>query len=294
MPSDRQQQWLTAATATLAAGQNSDGSWSYGPGRLASVEPTALAVLALRTIDPTLAAVANGCAWLSQQQEASGHFRPTAGLDQSTWVTPLAALTLGLCGFAEPAQRAAAAMLDEQVFSVSRALTASLYGYNTELKGWPWRDGGYSFAEPTASALLLLKHTGYGQHQRVREAVTMLRDRAIAGGGWNYGEPVVLDGQLFPTVLPSSLALLALADEQDAVTAAAVGWLAGQREQSFSVLSHGWAMIALKLYNRLNEEWDDTFLGYWQTLPSERTNAVELALGILALSPASDPLEVLA
>ena len=293
MPSEQQQQWLDAAIASLITEQGSNGGWPYALGQAASTEPTALSCLALHTIAPTSTAIVAGCQWLLAQQEPSGHFRPITGLMEPTWPTPLAALVLNSCGYPDPMSPAIQALLDEPVYSLSRERSASLFGYNTELRGWPWTAGGFSFIEPTAMAMLLLKRAGYGQHPRVREATAMLRDRAIAGSGWNYGESVVLNGQLFPTVLSTSYALLALADEQDDITATAVDWLALQHEQSFSFLSHGWAMIALKLYERLTTDWTDAFLANWQVMPPERNNVAETALGVLAMGPLQDPLEVL-
>jgi hypothetical protein len=46
--------------------------------------------------------------------------------------------------------------------------------------------------------------------------VRLLFDRCLPHGGWNYGNTIVLGQELRPHVMPTGLALLALADETPA------------------------------------------------------------------------------
>jgi hypothetical protein len=82
--------------------------------------------------------------------------------------------------------------------------------HDTALKGWPWIGGTHSWVEPTALAVLALRLAGHRKHPRVEEAVRMIMDRQIPGGGWNYGNTFVFDRQLWPMPESTGLALVAL------------------------------------------------------------------------------------
>jgi hypothetical protein len=88
-------------------------------------------------------------------------------------------------------------------------------GHDPTLVGWPWVAGTHSWIEPTALAVLALKAAGHGSHPRTREAVRLLIDRLLPGGGCNYGNTVVLGQELVPHVQPTGLVMLALAGERD-------------------------------------------------------------------------------
>src|SRR2546428_787916 len=80
--------------------------------------------------------------------------------------------------------------------------------------------GGPVSSEPTALAatamhVLALKAAGHRDHPRTREAVRLLIDRLLPGGGCNYGNTIVLGQELRPQLQPTGLAMLALAGETD-------------------------------------------------------------------------------
>src|SRR5205085_6989968 len=132
-----------------------------------------------------------------------------------------------------------------------------------------WTGGDFSFVEPTALAMLFLKRTGHAGEPRLAQAAAMLRARAFAAGGWNYGEPEVLGGMLFPTVAPTALAALALADEADDQTSAALDWLETQRGQISSLYSLAWAALALNLGGRPATAWQQDIAGKWPSTPAQ-------------------------
>jgi hypothetical protein len=144
--------------------------------------------------------------------------------------------------------------------------------------------GDFSFVEPTALAVIFLKQAGYWNEQRVRQGIQFLNDRTLADGGWNYGEPQVLGGNLYPTILPTAIALLGLVDEQNETTAAAVNWLLSQRGQISSLLSLGWATMALNIYGLLDDDWRSDVIIRWDELPQERRGPMEASLCLLGLA----------
>jgi hypothetical protein len=88
-------------------------------------------------------------------------------------------------------------------------------------KGWPWADGTFSWVEPTSWALIALKRLrprleNGPAGDRIREGEAMLYDRMCQGGGWNYGNTLVLGEELPPYPDTTALALVALADHAEA------------------------------------------------------------------------------
>ena len=84
-------------------------------------------------------------------------------------------------------------------------------GHDTTLIGWPWVADTHSWLEPTAMTILALCRDGRADHPRVRAGLRLIRDRAIAAGGWNYGNNIAFGRDLRPQPAPTGLALLALA-----------------------------------------------------------------------------------
>lgn len=274
----------TTAVSHLLDTRTGDGGWPYYAGDAAGTEPTALAGLALYAVGQTelLPATAD---WIRGRQRDDGWLTAAATHTEPSWATPLGALLLSVTGDPGSAGRAAHALLSANVFAFNPVLARGIYNYDTLTRGWPWTPDGFSFTEPTALAVTFLKRFGYGGEPRVPEAARMLRARALPGGGWNYGEPVVLGGELFPTVVPTALALLALADEQDDTTAAGLDWLLAQRGQISTLFSLGWACIALAALNRLDDNWRSDLATAWANAPPARRGPLEAALVVLALAP---------
>jgi hypothetical protein len=276
--------WRSAAAGELLALRNPDGGWPYQAGSASATEPTALAALALADTaagDEALPAAAD---WLAARQRAVGLFTASPTHEEGSWLTPLAALTLNLLGRTGAAPTAAHALLAEPAYSLGPS-PPIIYGYDTSLVAWPWSPGAFSFIEPTAWAVLFLKQAGQADRPRVRTGIDLMRNRALAAGGWNYGEPEVLGGRLFPAEAPTALVLLAMADEQDALTNAGLDWLLTRRGQITSLYSLGWAAIALNVYGALTSDWQDDIVATWSGLPPERRDAVGTSLCLLGLRP---------
>ena len=68
------------------------------------------------------------------------------------------------------------------------------------LRGLPWLPEQASWVEPTALGILALGQAPASAESsaRVSEAVQYLVDRRCHGGGWNFGNPVMLGAALPP------------------------------------------------------------------------------------------------
>jgi hypothetical protein len=240
------------AVRELASWRNADGGWGYGPGRATRVEPTCLAVLALGTrLAPGGAQRA-----LAALGVRDGLFVED-GLPPNFTANGLALVTLLSAGPPAPAHAAGLA----SALTAARGLTfdpSPDLAHDTRLAAWPWVAGSFSWVEPTAWCTLALKRhrrvTPGGADPRAFDAVTarldeaerVLRDRAIAGGGWNYGNTRVLGSSLPAYVPTTALALLALQDHpDDPVVAAGAAWLVGHLESEPSALALGLSALAL-------------------------------------------------
>ncbi len=233
--------WLDEFRSKLAEGD----SVGYRLGGTPASEPTALAALALIVGGQATAAEAK-LHWLAGVQTAEGSIGINAREPSPAWPTPLAVLAwiagekrcqepflLRSADRVPPAtpraekvpgtffpqrppwSRHVRPAVDWLLRTAGTKLPPRGEGHDTTLVGWPWVVGTHSWIEPTSLAVLALKAAGHGGHPRTREAVRLLIDRLLPGGGCNYGNTVVLGQRLVPHVQPTGLTLLALAGERD-------------------------------------------------------------------------------
>lgn len=197
---------------------NPDGGWGYIPGRRSRVEPTSWALLSLTAArpagdwspDPALQ-------FLQRARTARGLLADDADAPPNYAFSALAALTaahidprLTTAWLRGPAE---AIVGGRGVALLDRSETRQ----RNSLQAWPWIDGCFSWIEPTAWCLLLMKRLRRDWpdarlSERVEEAERLLFDCSCDGGGWNYGNGAVLDQSLDPFVPTTALALLALQD----------------------------------------------------------------------------------
>ncbi|MEP6959714.1 MAG: hypothetical protein ABI980_13380 [Nitrospirota bacterium] len=124
-------------------------------------------------------------------------------------------------------------------------------GHDPSLPGWPWIGGTHSWIEPTALAVIALKATGRGSHDRVRQAIQMILDRQLPHGGWNYGNTLVFGRELHPMPESTGAALTGLAGVigQEKV-ARSIDYLQGEVDRLRTPVSLGWALLGLAAWDR--------------------------------------------
>jgi len=231
----------------------------YYVGDPAASEPTALATLALLAAGKTGPASA-GRQWLVEQQAPDGSIGVRVGEPEPRWPTSLAALVwqATTCAAAvDSRDRSAAAGALQRAVRWILSMKGQKVppmpppAHDTTLIAWPWVEGTHSWIEPTAFHVLALKSAGYAAHPRVREAVRLLVDRQLPGGGCNYGNTFILGRRLRPHTLPTALTMLALADEssltdrRETRTEASIRWLRGTLGEHTTTMSLCWTLIAL-------------------------------------------------
>jgi uncharacterized protein (DUF362 family) len=238
----------------LAAQAHPDGGWSYSPGHPPHLEPTCLALLALAAERQRFAEVIDrGRAALARCAEPDGAFRLPYTREEAVWPTSLALLTMKVLGGpADDLKKTAARLLGLRGRVLDSQEAGEHQDIDLKLVGWPWAEGNFSWAEPTAWACLALRHVGQGRHPRVEEGLRLLLDRASDEGGINYGNRKVLGRATEPIPGPTALMLLALQGHSDEPrVAAAVRYLL--RPAHGDDLEHlCWTKIALHVFRNHN------------------------------------------
>ena len=205
----------SALRAALLKTRNPDGGWGYRAQTRSRIEPTCWALLSLghntgRQPDTSV---------LGRWPKHDQWFIDVAGAAPNYAFNAIAALTL----LQTPATAAVADVTIDGLVSVKGAwaFPSRLLRQNNSLRAWSWVQGTFSWVEPTAWCLLLLKHRlRYGRiagaKKRIHVAEQMLFDRECQPGGWNYGNAYVY-GRALPAYVPTTaLTLLALQDRRDA------------------------------------------------------------------------------
>lgn len=235
----------------LASRLLADGGLADLPGGRFRVDATAWGILALRASGARQESLGPLRGRLAQEQGADGRVWMDRNHPDAYWPTALAILAWQDSPANRLAQsRAIHFLLDASGVHYHRRPDDPV-AHNTFLKGWPWVAGTHSWIEPTALSVMALRVTGFGQHERVREAILMMLDRQLPHGGWNYGNTLVFGQELHPMPESTGAALAGLAGQvsQDKV-ARSLEYMLGEVGRLRTPLSLGWALLGLAAWGR--------------------------------------------
>ncbi len=146
-----------------------------------------------------------GRTWLGEHQAADGSLTLDAGVVLNDSATAYAAIALGAGDARERALDHLEAGLAPDIRSTSDV------PFDASKHGWAWTESTFGWVDPTARAVLALRLLRPGA-PAIDDGVGMLRDRETVGGGWNYGNRVVLGEDLPPFAQTTAAALVALQD----------------------------------------------------------------------------------
>jgi hypothetical protein len=198
--------------------QNRDGGWAYARGS-SWTEPTVLTLLAQLANTPDDVSIRAGAGFVNSMVRSDGGLRPQPGVEDSTWVTSVAALLPEeLIGSRTTA--GALAWLKGQTgqesgwrFRLQQRMAGNKDPYP---EAWAWFPGAAAWAIPTTMGVLafekaLKRKEDAAARRRVDGAREFLLTRQCADGGWNHGSNRALgrDGDSYPET--TGLAMLAFA-----------------------------------------------------------------------------------
>jgi len=255
--------YLESRLDSLRKTQNSDGGWGYFPGKRSWLEPTTYAMLALHGTPGSNAPLSQAWKLIRSWQTSDGSVRPSGQVQGvGTWVTAHA-VTLACVGgvYDHQVRSSVDWLLSVTGAEHSLAMRAASYFHflNTKLdvshKGWPWRNGNASWIEPTSHTLLALKKVApkYRNSEletRVRDGEALLISRRCSDGGWNCGNPNVLNYDLPSYPETTGIALIGLQGRSAQELAAPLGVARRFRDETKSSLAKAWLSIALRCHGQ--------------------------------------------
>jgi hypothetical protein len=186
--------WLSFASR-LREARSADGGFGPRPGQQSEPEPTALATIALDDKD--------GRTWLSEHQVGDGSVAFDAASVVNDSATAFAAI-----GFEAGDARERALNHLEETLARTAPSTAAV-PHDPFFRGWGWTEDTSGWVDPTSRATLALRLLR-SDAPAIADGLGLLGDRETVGGGWNYGNRVVLGDDLWPYAQTTAIALLAL------------------------------------------------------------------------------------
>ncbi len=244
----------------LRSVQNPDGGWGYFPGKHSWLEPTTYAMLALHGTPGSQAEVDRAWKLVRSWQTSDGSSRPTGEIQGGTWVTAQAVTLACVRGaYDDDLRRGVDWLLRVAGAESSLGMRAAAFFHLLKTKadvthqGWPWRDGNASWIEPTTHALIALKKAAAHFRtaeldRRVSEGEALVLSRRCADGGWNCGNPNVLNFDLPSYPETTALALLGLQGRPMQGLAEPLALAARYRAETRSSLARAWLVIALRCH----------------------------------------------
>jgi len=197
--------------------QHTTGGWGYFQASEPAVEPTAVALLAIRDEPGSESAYQKGVAWLLDNQNEDGGWGVTREDPESGWQTAWALIALGFSTpHDDPILRAVDWLTHVGTNQVSEEDFRKPQMPESDDTGalvWPWMPGQVCWIEPTAMSILALhkKNLSPIALKRMNAGIEYFRRNRAPAGGWDIGNAGPLDEIVIPRAYPTSLVLLSLA-----------------------------------------------------------------------------------
>ena len=228
----------------------SGGGYSEQASSPSRTDATAWAVLAMKAIGGRADLQDSARSYLASEQHTDGRICLAKEQPQTLWPTSLALLAWnGSDAYQKNRDLAIQFLLGVTGKHWKRENNSPLE-HDPSIKGWPWIENTFAWVEPTVLSILALRLCGYDQHPRVQEAMRLLMDRQLPGGGWNYGNTLVYGQELYPQPESTGMALVALAGriEKNKI-ARSLHHMKSQIVSIRSPLSLGWGLFGLGAWN---------------------------------------------
>jgi len=276
----------SALTAELLSGRNADGGWPYYRGKASRLEPTAWSAIALA--DTPAGAEAAGV--LARWPHDGGLLLEHAGGIPNYGFHALALIALAHAGVEH--ETGTATLVDGLTKAKGIVIDGS-FGkrQDNSLQGWSWIAETFSWAEPTAWSLLLLKKLRRAGARvdagRIDDGERLLINRSCASGGWNYGNSDANGQDLRAYVPTTAIGVLAMQDRRDAEVLRSIDYLEHHATAERSGDALALATIALEACGRPVTQ-VRTALDEQSAITLEFGNFAVIASALTALKPQGD------
>ncbi len=271
---------IQAAQNFLIQSQTPGSGWGYrADSPQAFPEPTCYSLLALAD---TSFSQEGPLGWLASLVNENGKlYLPND--DSPNWGTSHLIITLSRLNLLQDIRRASIEWLLE--WKSQYVETTEVVTLDGTLIGWPWISDTFSWVQPTSYAIFALKLVGLKEHDRVREAEALLFNRICPGGGWNFGNPIILNRPIDPSLSETAIALFALQDVPEAASAIEDGLalLEEGLHKYPTALALSLGILCLQLFDRPVDQYVELLLARQESDGSWRQMAWWTALSVLAL-----------
>src|SRR5580693_5603558 len=252
--------YLESRLEFLRKNQNPDGGWGYFPGKRSWLEPTTYATLALHGTAGAEDGLDRSWKLVQSWQTSEGSFRPSGQVEGGTWVTAHAVTLASVRGvYSDNVRRSVDWMLSVVGAEHNTLMRAASFFHLLKSKmdvshaGWPWREGNAAWIEPTVHTLVALKKVAGNYRSgelesRVRDGEALVLSRRCSDGGWNCGNPNVLDFDLPSYPETTALALLGIQGRASPELERPLAVARRYREETKSSLAKAWLTIALRCH----------------------------------------------
>jgi hypothetical protein len=249
---------LSKALDFIRANQNSDGGWGYRPRCQSFTEPTGFCALALFSGGDKTAA-GRALDFLKACQKDNGAISLDPKDTEGSWMAYAALLAFHALGAASEERRLKDWILsfkdasDRFTPADIKAIAATLH-YDASIPGWPWTPNTTAWVEPTALFLIALIRAGTPLTQdRIRSGISLILDRKVRSGGWNFGNPASMSHKLEASLMSTAIALAALAaagyPENRPPVEDGLRFLGRCLAGEVSTASLGWCLLVLKSFS---------------------------------------------
>ena len=186
----------TILASRVREAQNADGGFGPRIGLPSEPEPTALATIALDD--------ERGRAWLGEHQTGDGSVSLDAGVVVNDSATAFAAIA------ARPGDGRERALDHLEAALAPDARSTADVPFDAAFHGWAWTESTFGWVDPTARRGAGARGCSGPARRPSRTASACCATRETVGGGWNYGNRVVLGEDLEPYAQTTAAALVAL------------------------------------------------------------------------------------
>jgi len=274
---------LSSAQDFLIKNQLQDFGWGYTAEASQSYpEPTCYSVLALAD---TSFSNTKAFEWLTNLINDEGQlYLPHDNLPN--WATALFIITSTRMDKMPLARKASIDWLLNWKSQEIESDESEVTPLDLTLVGWSWISNTFSWVQPTSLAMVALKMAGLKTHERVTEGEALLLDRVCVDGGWNFGNPIIYDKKIEPSVMETALAIFALQDTPQAAKEIERGLKVIEKKATEmpSTLSLALGILSKNLFDQPTQKFTEFLLDRQEEDGSWRQNIWWTALAALALN----------